>query len=257
MKPIFFILTLLGMISCTRSPQWVLIWEEDFNGSTLDTTVWSRIPRGVADWQNTQSFDDRCYEMRNGLLVLKGIVNNNLQTDTATYLTGGIWTKGKHAFEGGRIEIRARLKAAKGAWPAIWMLPFEDEKYKWPMGGEIDIMERLNYDSIAYQTVHNHYTLHLGIKNNPKHSATGPIDVNTFNVFGVDLWPDSLVFHINGKQTFTYPRIETDKEGQFPFNIPQYLLIDMQLGGSWVGEVNPKDLPVEMEVDWVRHYQWK
>lgn len=119
MKPIFFILTLLGMISCTRSPQWVLIWEEDFNGSTLDTTVWSRIPRGVADWQNTQSFDDRCYEMRNGLLVLKGIVNNNLQTDTATYLTGGIWTKGKHAFEGGRIEIRARLKAAKGAWPAI------------------------------------------------------------------------------------------------------------------------------------------
>lgn len=125
------------------------------------------------------------------------------------------------------------------------------------MGGEIDIMERLNYDSIAYQTVHNHYTLHLGIKNNPKHSATGPIDVNTFNVFGVDLWPDSLVFHINGKQTFTYPRIETDKEGQFPFNIPQYLLIDMQLGGSWVGEVNPKDLPVEMEVDWVRHYQWK
>ena len=31
----------------------------------------------------------------------------------------------------------------------------------------------------------------------------------------------------------------------------------MQLGGSWVGTVDPADLPVEMEVDWVRYYQWK
>ena len=67
----------------------------------------------------------------------------------------------------------------------------------------------------------------------------------------------SLVFHVNGKRNFVYPRIETEQEGQFPFNIPQYLLIDMQLGGSWVGTVDPADLPVEMEVDWVRHYQWK
>lgn len=65
------------------------------------------------------------------------------------------------------------------------------------------------------------------------------------------------VLYFNGKRNFVYPRIETEQEGQFPFNIPQYLLIDMQLGGSWVGTVDPADLPVEMEVDWVRHYQWK
>lgn len=44
-------------------------------------------------------------------------------------------------------------------------------------------------------------------------------------------------------------------EGQFPFYIPQYLLIDMQLGGQWVGDVDPADLPVEMEIDWVRYYE--
>ena len=38
-------------------------------------------------------------------------------------------------------------------------------------------------------------------------------------------------------------------------NVPYYLLIDMQLGGSWVGGVDPKDLPVEMLVDWVRSYE--
>jgi hypothetical protein len=116
-------------------------------------------------------------------------------------------------------------------------------------------MERLNFDDFAYQTVHSYYTYTLGIGNNPPQGSVAPIKKDDFNVYGVDFYPDSLVFHINGKRTFAYPRIETDKPGQFPFNIPQYLLIDMQLGGEWVGRVNPDDLPVSMEVDWVRHYQ--
>ena len=49
--------------------------------------------------------------------------------------------------------------------------------------------------------------------------------------------------------------IETDKEGQFPFNRPYYLLLDMQLGGAWVGPYYTEDLPVQMEIDWVRFYQ--
>ena len=230
-KVILLLLSACSIFACTHTPKWELVWEDNFDGAEPDTSVWSRIPRGKPDWQNTQSFDDRCYEMRNGLLILKGIVNDNTEADAAQYLTGGLWTKDKRAFHGGRIEVRARLHGAKGAWPAN--------------------------DSIVYQTVHSHYTYTLGIENNPKHGNTIPINPEDFNVYGVDFWPDSLVFHVNGKRNFVYPRIETEQEGQFPFNIPQYLLIDMQLGGSWVGTVDPADLPVEMEVDWVRHYQWK
>ena len=250
---IYFLIVLLG--SCSHSPEWKLVWEENFDGQTLDTTVWSRIYRGTPDWQNTQSFDDRCYDMHDGLLVLKGIVNDDLEKDPSPYLTGGVWTKGKHAFQAGRIEVKAKLQGAQGAWPAIWMLPFDTVKYHWPQGGEIDIMERLNFDDFAYQTVHSYYTYTLGIGNNPPQGSVAPIKKDDFNVYGVDFYPDSLVFHINGERTFAYPRIETDQPGQFPFNIPQYLLIDMQLGGEWVGRVNPDDLPVSMEVDWVRHYQ--
>lgn len=54
------------------------------------------------------------------------------------------------------------------------------------MGGEVDIMERLNHDSIVYQTVHSHYTYTLGIENNPKHGNTIPINPEDFNVYGVD-----------------------------------------------------------------------
>jgi hypothetical protein len=132
------------------------------------------------------------------------------------------------------------------------------ENEGWPNGGEIDIMERLNNDTIAYQTVHSAYTYTLGIKDNPKQGGIGFINRDDYNVYSVEMYQDSLVFFINETRTFAYPRIETDKGGQFPFTDKKfYLLLDMQLGGSWVGAVDSSDLPVEMEIDWVRFYQKK
>ena len=249
----------LSLSSCRSSRMpgngWVLQWEDNFDRQQgFDPKVWSKIPRGTSDWNNYMTDFDSCFAMRKGNLILRGIVNHSLPNDTAPYLTGGVYTKGKKAFMNGRIEICAKLNGAQGEWPAIWMLP---EHAQWPMGGEIDIMERLNFDTIAYQTVHSNYTYNLGIKDNPLSHAVGTINPDGYNVYAVELSSDSLSFFINNKHTFTYPRIQTDKEGQYPFNQPYYLLIDMQLGGSWVGKVNPEDLPVEMEVDWVRFYQKK
>jgi beta-glucanase (GH16 family) len=232
-----------------------LSWEENFNQSSFDTNRWTKIPRGTSDWNQYMSDFDSCYAMRDGKLILRGIRNTSLPNDTARYLTGGVYTKDKVTFGFGRLEIKAKLNGAKGAWPAFWMLA---ENSKWPDGGEIDIMERLSFDTIVYQTIHTHYTETLKIKDNPKLGATGGIDPAAFNVYAVEKYQDSLVFFINNKKTFTYPRIQTDKEGQFPFDQHKhYLLIDMQLGGSWVGVVEPGDLPVEMEIDWVRFYEFK
>lgn len=248
---------LTSLLACSHKKTWHLVWQEDFNGTQLDTSVWSRIPRGTADWQNTQNTTDpRLVTVRDGLLILSGIVNDNPETDTAQYLTGGVYTHRKKAFSGGgRIVVRARLHGAQGAWPAIWLMPWKD--YRWPMDGEIDIMERLNFDSIAYQTVHSYYTYNLG-KKTPRNGITERIDPDAFNDYGVDIYRDSLVFHINGKRTFAYPRVaELDSLRQFPYFIDQHIRIDMQLGGGWVGKVNPAHLPVTMEVDWVKHFKQK
>ena len=236
-------------------PGWKLAWEENFSTDRLDDRVWSKIMRAITPAFKYMSPDERCYDLRDGLLVLRGIVNDDREADTAAYLTGGVRTRDKHCFEPGRIEVRARLHGARGAWPAIWTGPFD--RTPWPHGGEIDIMEHLNYDSVVYQTAHSHYTVDLGFRKTPPQHATARIDPDGFNVYGVDIWPDSLVFHVNGVRNFVYPKIETEHEGQFPFYRGQYLMIDMQLGGNWVGPVNPDDLPVEMEIDWVRHYVWK
>ena len=232
-----------------------MVWEYNFDHkSFFDPQVWSKIPRGKSDWNNYMPGFDSCFDMRAGNMVLRGIINYSQPNDTAPYLTGGIYTKGKKAFSNGRLEIRAKLNGARGEWPAIWMLPIDAP---WPMGGESAIMERLNHDTIAYQTIHTNYTHNLGIKDNPLSHSVGAINPDDYNVYSVEMYPDSIAFYINDTHTFTYPRIETDKEGQFPFDQPFYLLIDMQLGGSWVGAVDTKELPVEMHVDWVKFYQKK
>lgn len=230
-----------------------MVWEDSFSREGfIDTATWSKIPRGVSDWNNYMSSFDSCYAVENDNLILYGIKNTALTQDTAPYLTGGLYTKGKKTFAEGKIEIRAKLGSATGAWPAIWMLP---EDAKWPAGGEIDIMEHLNSDTIVYQTVHSHYTYTLGIKDNPRSGATAPIHPDDYNIYGVELSSDSLVFSVNRQRVFTYPRIETEQPGQYPFDRPFYLLIDMQLGGNWVGKVNFEELPVKMEIDWVRFYK--
>lgn len=251
---LFLIVVCLGCARHLSQSKGKLVWEENFNQKeSFDDTRWSKIPRGKSDWNRNMSDFDSCYAMRDGKLILRGINNTHLPGDTAKFLTGGVYSKDKVGFGFGRIEIRAKLNGARGAWPAFWMLP---QNGHWPGGGEIDIMERLNSDSIAYQTVHSYYTVNLKIRE-PKHGSTGKINPKEFNTYAVEKYPDSLVFFINGKKTFTYPRIQTDKEGQFPFSENKfYLLLDMQLGGSWVGEVHPGDLPVEMEIDWVRYYEF-
>jgi beta-glucanase (GH16 family) len=248
--------TKIVKIKTTTPPKWKLVWREEFNQKKhFDESSWSKIGRGTSPWNSHMSDFDSCYDMRNGKLILRILPNHSLKNDTAPYITGGICSRHKVTFTYGKVAVRARLHGAKGAWPAIWMLP--DDNTPWPDGGEIDIMERLNHDKIAYQTTHSYYTHVLNKKSYPKQGSTGPIDPDGFNVYAVDITPDSLTYYINDKLTYSYPRVESEGPMQYPFGKPFYLLLDMQIGGSWVGEIDPKDYPTEMEIDWVRYYQRK
>lgn len=256
MKQILIFLFVILFSSCAKSkllqkPK--LSWEENFD--QLDDSRWSKIPRGLSDWDRHMSFYDSLFAIRDGKLVLRGINNTTQKQDTAAFLTGGVYTKDKVGFGFGRLEIRAKLGTATGAWPAFWLL---GQGRKYPDGGEIDIMEHLNDDNIVYQTVHSYYTITLKEKKNPPQGGTAIIIPHEFNTYAVEKYRDSVVFYVNDKRTFAYPRISTTKKDQFPYaEGDHYLLLDMQLGGSWVGKVDPAQLPVEMEIDWVRFYKFK
>jgi len=238
-----------------EAKKWKLVWEDDFDGNEIDSTKWSRIPKGESDWNRHMSTVDDVFRLENGSLYLRGINNPDTTKDSRPFITGGIWSKNKFAFQYGRIEIRAKLGSAQGAWPAMWMLAELDKYGKYPLNGEIDIMEHLNYDTIIYQTTHSHYTLNLGQKDNPPHGGTAPVNANEYNVYGLSWYPDKIVFQLNGKDTFTYPRVDGVDKSQWPYDQPFFILIDQQLGGNWVGQVDQSQLPVEMEIDWVKVYQ--
>jgi len=283
-------LTLLVVISCDNKPyelkdgymyvqkeerrnqttDWQLVWEDDFTTGSLDTTTWSRIglfetPKWkvpVEKWREVKNcfryitaIDPRVVLFDDTNIKLMGIINpDSLTGDPRPYLTGGIYSWGKFAFQYGRIEIRAKLDQAWGMWPAIWMLS-EKDIYPDQHNGEMDILEKLNHDDFGYQTTHNHYTITLK-QNEPKKSTTAKIDTTGYNVYSVSWYPDKLVYAINGVPSYEYPKVPGAGTYQWPFDQPFYLIIDQQMEHEWPGPISrPEELPISMTVDWVRLYQ--
>lgn len=259
------------------STAWKLVWEDEFDGASLDTTRWSKIglytserllanfPKVKTDknaWKEivnhwasyASATDPEAVKLENGNILLRGIANKDTTGwDNRPYHTGGIWTLNKFAFQYGRIEIRAKLDPAYGAWPALWMIP-EKQIYADQHNGEIDIMERLNHDDFVYQTIHSHWNLNLKLEE-PQRYTTAKIDTSGYNVYSVAWYPDSIKFAVNGVESFTYSKISGAGTFQWPFDQPFYLIVDQQLEG-WPGKVTqPEELPIDMAVDWVRLYQ--
>jgi beta-glucanase (GH16 family) len=236
-----------------KIPGWKLQWSDEFNGgaSGIDPHKWTLCDRGTSDWNDTMSDDPRCLAVKGGRLQLRGFANDGKDKATRPFLTGGVTTKKTFQFHHGKIEIRARFKNAKGAWPALWMLGVNGG---WPKNGEIDLMEHLNFDDVVHQTVHSDYTLNLDRTSTPEKSLTTRIERDDFNTYGAEWDANRIVFTVNGKPTLSYPRVPEKGAAQWPFDQPFYIIMSMQIGGKWVGAPDPKDYPAGMEVDWVRVY---
>lgn len=249
-------LCFLGMAVAQENRRYALIWHDEFNESVLDKNVWSKIWRGRADWMIHMSSDERLYALEDGDLVLRGMVNDFLPKDTASFLTGGVWSRNRMAFGFGRVEVRAKFDVAQGFWPAIWMMPQVNQSIDWPYGGEIDIMEHFRDNPFVNNTVHSHYTVHLGKRNRPSHVAYPKYNEGEYNTYGMERFHDSLVFFVNGKRTLNYPRFRKGVDGQFPFDLQDYyLILDAQLGRDRSPYIDTAKLPVELRIDYVRYYE--
>lgn len=231
--------------------RWELKLTEDFSGTKLNEKLWSRIDKGNPDWQKKMSLRPDLVTVKDGQLHCWGRKNDDLSADPRTHLTGGISTKGKFAMKYGKVEFRMKLDdGQKGAWPAVWMMP-ETTVRGWPNDGEIDIVERLNSDDFTYQTLH----FGNGSPKDLSHGGKGKIKKGDWNVYALEWTPESLVYKVNGTETFRHNRAPGDDDLKYPWTTPFYLMIDYQLGGSWVGGVDESTLPKAMHVDWVKFYQ--
>lgn len=255
-RPFFLILTATllltnaaGQESFPDKEQYRLVWSEDFDTDTLDTTLWSMVPQQPYDWARHMTSDyPHLIELSDGTLKLRA----DYDRESGRYITAGIWGKGKQEITGGWIDVRARYDSGQGFWPAIWMLGYAPDK-RWPHNGEIDIMEHLNHDSIVYQTVHTPLTEQEGYAGPPKGGVI-EVDTSGFNVYSTVITSGAIYLLVNGQLCHTFPRLG-DEVKQYPYaTYPLYLILSAQIGGSWVGEPVPPQEPLTLEIDYIRHY---
>ena len=232
-----------------------LLWHDEFDGDALDTRIWQKCKQYKDAWNRYMSDREDLVQVRDGTLVMSGVANSDTNADPRPFLTGGVRSNGKGLMQLGKAEMRVRFEDQKGAWPALWMLGDvpDAQGRRWPWNGEIDIVERLNSDPFMYQTVHTGWTYVHKHKDDPPHAAFKvPIRQGGWNVYGLEITPDALIWYVNGTETFRYPRTQESGSEQWPFVVPMHFLMDMQLGGNWAGEVDASTLPVRMYVDWIR-----
>jgi beta-glucanase (GH16 family) len=261
----------LAMTSVAWAGDWKLVWSDEFNYEGLpDKKKWD-YEEGFVRNRELQYYTRARKEnvrVENGALVIEGrkevFQNPRYEKNSknwrknrkqAEYTSGSVTTRGKADWLYGRIEVRAKLPHGKGIWPAIWMLGTNIGKIGWPKCGEIDIMEFIGKDpNHVYATVH--YAI------NRKHRSQGgrlktkaPYDA--FHVYAVEWRPDRMDFFFDKTKYFTCHIDKAGEGADNPFRKPQYLIINLALGGSWGGRVDDTVLPQKYLIDYVRVYQMK
>lgn len=229
--------------------------EFDYNGLP-DSTKWS-YDIGGSGWGNnelqyyTNSIKNAA--VADGILSVKAIKEN---FEGKNYTSARLVSKFKGDLLYGRVEVRAKIPAGRGTWPAIWMLPTDWEYGGWPSSGEIDIMEHVGFDPnrIHISTHSEAYYWRIGTQR----SASKIIENATteYQLYRIDWTPYAIRGYINDILIFTSTNDGTGYKA-WPFNKRFHLLLNVAVGGNWGGQqgVDEAVFPATMEVDYVRFYK--
>jgi hypothetical protein len=170
-----------------------LVWAEEFDGPSINRSVWTN-ETGMVRNHELQYYTTAAKNqfIENGELVVRGIKES---TSGAQYSSASLTTEKLASFQYGRLEARMRVPAAKGSWPAFWLLPWNKSKYAnwWPDGGEVDIME---YVSQTPREVYGtaHFKKGGGHDASGQQFTTGQTLASGFHVYAiVDGHEDRLV----------------------------------------------------------------
>jgi beta-glucanase (GH16 family) len=264
-RAVILILVSIGILAEVRAQDWELVWQDEFDGDSLDMSKWSfQYGTGSADglvsWGNNelQYYTDR----PENIYVADGklhIVARQEQFVNRSYTSARIRTINKGDWKYGRFEIRAKLPEGRGLWPAIWMMPTESVYGVWAASGEIDIMELVGH---VPDVVHG--TLHYGARW-PNNVERGASYRKTDGKFSDDFHTFSILWRENDIRWYVDGQLYQIRPGDWyteghpfpaPFDQKFHMLLNVAVGGNWPGSPNQStSFPQEMVVDYVRVYQ--
>ncbi len=240
-----------------------LVWSDEFSKPGLpDSTKWGYDRgNGCPDncgWGNNELevYTEKRPEnarVEDGKLILE-VRKESFQG--AHYTSARMVSKNKGTWKYGRFEIRAKLPAGRGLWPAVWMLPTNWHYGGWPKSGEIDIMENVGYwpDSVL-GTIHT--GAYNGMLGTQKTNGLHFTDLSkAFHVYAIEWNTDTISFFVDDVKYQVFGNQHKGAE-TWPFDQEFHLLLNIAVGGNWGGKFGVDDeiFPQHMEIDYVRVYQ--
>jgi len=243
---------------------WTMVWGDDFNGTTLDSTKWSAYVGNDTGGQNTYTSRTNNVYVANGLLHL---VAQQDGYNGYTYSSGQVRTEFKYSKKYGHIEARVRMPAGQGFWPAFWMLGTNYDyptasSLNWPYCGEIDVPENAGgLPNMVQGTIHyadvsgndTFQTLQYYLPT-PGDTAGG------FHTYGIQWTSNSIIWQVDGVnvQTWTsWGAASGPNTFPAPFNQPFFFLLQLAVSGAsdYGGAPNASTpFPSEVQVDYVHVY---
>lgn len=254
--------------------KWVKVWADEFDGKDLDYSKWAKEENNYGGGNNER----QAYRMDGKYCtVSEGILNLNVFRDAHTtvdgknqpYSSARIRTRKRAEWQYGRFEIRAKMPAGQGIWPAVWMLPTDSKYGTWAACGEIDIIE--SRGSAVHETTgalhfggpwpRNKYVAH-SYKFPEKNAA------EDFHIYAVEWSADEIKWFVDGELCQTRTKEEWFTEAakddpSAPFNQAFHLIINVAVDGRFFegtdqrSDLLPADsFPQTLQVDYVRVFQW-
>ena len=233
----------------------VLTWSDEFDGSALDQSKWAYELGNNGGWGNNEL---QSYTNSTDNVYLTGgnlIINARKEpTGNNAYTSGRLVTKGKKNFRYGRLDIRAKVPKGKGVWPAIWMLGSDIDQNNWPLCGEIDIME-LKGSKPKELISTMHFANSAGQRELRGFTKVADKELSDdFHVYSVVRSKSLLRFFLDGQEYYAFTGGDIVR---YPFNNDFFAILNVAVGGDFDGNPTAATVfPQQMEVDYVRHYQY-
>lgn len=232
-----------------------LIWQDEFDSpGAPDSNYWNYdIGRGSNGWGNNEAqyYTDRAENVivEDGLLKIKALRESYMG---AEYTSSRLRTQDKFEFTYGRVDVRAKLAGGGGTWPAIWMLGANFDIVGWPRCGEIDIMEYVGNAPGKVQSA-LHTPSSSGATVNYKQTEIQN-ETEEFHIYSVIWSEQQITFLVDDVKFYTY-RPSEQNEATWPFDRDQFLILNVAMGGTLGGTIDPGFVSSQMEIDYVRVYQ--
>jgi beta-glucanase (GH16 family) len=224
----------------TPAPVYSLVWSDEFDEATVDTSKWN-FETGGGGWGNAEQ---EYYQAKNATIANGNLVITVKQESVGgeNYTSTRMTTQNRVTPTYGRIEARIKLPVAQGMWPAFWMLGNNINTVSWPTCGEIDIMEHINQDSLI------HGSLHWNGGNTSQQTVSTP---SNYHVYAVEWDSKQVRFYVDSTKYDTEPTSSVQA-----FQLPFFIILNVAAGGNWPGQnIDNSKLPMSMYVDYVRVYK--